>query len=99
MLDFIRIACAVPSVQVGDVEKNTAQICGFIEKAGQAEVDILVLPELTLTGYTCADLFFQWPMEKAAMKGLQQIIEYSADYPAVTVAVGVGVTICGQMYN
>ena len=99
MLDFIRIACAVPSVQVGDVEKNTAQICGFIEKADQAEVDILVLPELTLTGYTCADLFFQWPMEKAAMKGLQQIIEYSADYPAVTVAVGVGVTICGQMYN
>ena len=32
MLDFVRIACAVPEVKVGDVKKNTADICSFIER-------------------------------------------------------------------
>ncbi len=99
MLDFIRIACAVPPVQVGDVTKNTADICHYIAKADEAEADVLVLPELALTGYTCADLFFQSHMERAAMNGLQQIIDCCADHPKVTVAVGIGLTICGQMYN
>ncbi len=99
MLDFIRIACAVPPVQVGDVTKNTADICRYIAKADEAEADVLVLPELAVTGYTCADLFFQWHMERAAMNGLQQIIDCCANHPKLTVAVGIGLTICGQMYN
>lgn len=99
MLDFIRIACAVPPVQVGDVTKNTTDICSYIAKADAAQADVLVLPELAVTGYTCADLFFQWNMERAAMHGLQQIIDCCADHPKLTVAVGIGLTICGQMYN
>lgn len=99
MLDFIRIACAVPPVQVGDVKKNTEDICGYIVKADESKADVLVLPELALTGYTCADLFFQWNMERAAMNGLQQIIHCSKDHPHLTVTVGIGLTICGQMYN
>ena len=59
MLDFIRIACAVPEVKVGDVKKNTADICAFIEKADAQNADILLLPELCMTGYSCGDLFFQ----------------------------------------
>ena len=41
MLDYIRIACAVPSVRVGDVAKNTEDICALIEKADARNVDIL----------------------------------------------------------
>lgn len=99
MLDFIRIACAVPPVQVGDVTKNTDDICRYIKAADEAEADVLVLPELALTGYTCADLFFQWHMERSAMAGLQRIIDFCGEHPRLTVAVGIGLTICGQMYN
>ena len=38
MLDYIRIACAVPPVRVGDVVKNTEDICAYIEKADTAKV-------------------------------------------------------------
>ena len=59
MLDYIRIACAVPPVKVGDTVKNAEDICRYIEKADEAGADLVVFPELALTGYTCQDLFFQ----------------------------------------
>ena len=59
MLDYIRIACAVPEVQVANVEKNTRDICGFMEKADAQNVDVLVFPELAMTGYSCGDLFLE----------------------------------------
>ncbi len=99
MLDFIRIGSAVPPVRVGDPKKNTEDICRMMRQADEAEVDLLVFPELALTGYTCADLFFQESLLKACMQGLQEIIECSAKYPAVTAAVGTPVVIQGQMYN
>ena len=45
MLDYIRIACAVPEVQVANVEKNTKDICNFMEKADAQNVDVLLFPE------------------------------------------------------
>ena len=50
MLDYIRIACAVPEEQVANVEKNTRDICDFMEKADAQDVDILLFPELAMTG-------------------------------------------------
>ena len=73
MLDFIRIACAVPAVKVGDVKKNTEDICAYIEKADAENVDVLLFPELALTGYTCGDLFFQDMLWKAVKDGVKQI--------------------------
>ena len=57
MLDFIRIACAVPEVKPGDVKKNAADICAFLEKADAQNVDVILFSELALTGYSCGDLF------------------------------------------
>ena len=51
MLDFIRIACAVPAVRVGDTAKNAEDICTYIEKADGERADIVLFPELALTGY------------------------------------------------
>ena len=99
MLDYIRIACAVPAVRVGDVPKNAADICDKIRQADAAGSDVVVFPEAAVTGYTCADLFFQEALQKAAMTGLQSIIDFSAGYPGVTAVVGVPVVIGGQMYN
>ncbi len=99
MLDFIRVACAVPPVRVGDVKKNTEDICRQICEADANNCDVIVFPELALTGYTCADLFFQKSLHDAVRSGLQQIVSSSAVHPGLTAVVGAPVMIDGQLYN
>ncbi len=99
MLDFMRIGCAVPRVRVGDVEKNVQDICNYIEKADEQQVDLLIFPELTLTGYTCADLFFQEALLSACRSALERIARCSKQHSAMTVVVGAPLVIAGQMYN
>ena len=99
MLDYIRIGCAVPAVQVADTKTNTQQICDYISKADAAGCDLVVFPELAITGYTCADLFFQENLLKATVLALKEIAAHTASHPAVTAVVGAPVVICGQMYN
>ena len=99
MLDFIRIACAVPPVRVGDVTKNVADICARIAEADGKGTDLLVFPEMALTGYTCADLFFQETLLAECRKGMADITACSARYPGVTAVVGLPAVIRGQMYN
>jgi len=99
MLDYIRIACAVPAVRVGDTEQNARDICDKIAEAENAGCDLVVFPELALTGYTCGDLFFQETLLDSAVTGLNTICKYSEKFPALKVAVGLPLVIGGQMYN
>lgn len=57
MLDFLRIGCAVPAVRLGDPMENARRTAEYMEKAEAAGCDLLVFPELSLTGYTCAEPF------------------------------------------
>ena len=99
MLDYIRLACAVPAVQVGNVSKNTANICAYIEKADAKNADLVVFPELALTGYSCADLFFQKALQDASLAGVKKVMACSAEHPAVTVVLGLPWKIDSQLYN
>ena len=99
MLDFIRIACAVPAVKVGDVKKNAEDICAYIEKADAANADLVVFPELALTGYSCGDLFFQDMLWKSVKAGLKQICECSEKHPALNIVVGLPVRINSKLLN
>ncbi len=99
MLDFVRIACAVPPVKVGDVKKNAADICSYIEKADLQKVDIILFPELALTGYTCGDLFFQDALHNAVKEGLTQILEGSKAHPELTAVVGFPLRLGTKLYN
>ena len=99
MLDFIRIACAVPAVKVGDVKKNAEDICAYIEKADAANADLVVFPELALTGYSCGDLFFQDMLWKSVKAGLQQICECSEKHPDLNIVVGLPVRINSKLLN
>ena len=56
---WIKVAAATPHVKVADPRYNAAQIRLQIEEAARQGVQILVFPELSLTGYTCGDLFLQ----------------------------------------
>ena len=99
MLDFIRVATAVPPVAVGDTVKNTQDICRYLAQADAEGCDVVVFPELAMTGYTCADLFFQNTLLQGSMRGLQNIMACSADYPRLTAVVGTPAVVEGQMYN
>ena len=54
---LVRVAAVVPQVNVADVEGNKAHIIECMDKAVEAGAHIVVMPELCVTGYTCADLF------------------------------------------
>ena len=99
MLDFIRIACAVPAVKVGDVKKNAADICSFMEKADGQDVDVLLFPELSLTGYSCGDLFLQDALWNAVKDGLRQIARCSGEHPQLTCVVGFPLRMGHRLYN
>ena len=99
MLDYIRIACAVPPVQVGNVEKNVQDICAYIQKADAQRADVVLFPELAITGFTCGDLFFQEALHTAVKSGLQTIAAFTKDYPGLMVAVGLPVQAEGRLYN
>ena len=99
MLDYIRIACAVPPVKVGDTVKNAEDICRYIEKADEAGADLVVFPELALTGYTCQDLFFQDALHEGVKAGLHKIAECSKAHPHLTAVVGLPVRVGMRMYN
>ena len=99
MLDYIRIACAVPAVKVGDVKKNVQDICAFMEKADGKNVDILLFPELAMTGYTCGDLFYQDVLHNQVEAGLRKILSCSESHPALTVVVGLPVRMGIRLAN
>ena len=59
MFDYIRVASAVPKVSVGNTDFNTEEIIKKYIQADREGADIVVFPELCITGYTCGDLFLQ----------------------------------------
>ena len=99
MLDYIRIACAVPAVKVGDVKKNTETICDYIAKADEAGADLVLFPELAMTGYTCGDLFYQETLHDAVEAGVAKLLDYTEEHPAVTVVVGLPVRSGMKLLN
>ena len=99
MLDFIRIACAVPPVRVADPRKNAEDHCAMLKAADEKQVDLLVFPELSLTGYTCQDLFFQSALYDGVMEGLERILNCSREHPNVTAVVGMPLFLDAEMYN
>ena len=96
MFDFIRLACAVPDVEVGNTEFNTQEIIKYIDI--NKDADIIVFPELSVTGYTCADLFFQKTLIDGTKCGLRRIAETTCDTDSA-VAVGAPLIIGGRLYN
>ena len=99
MLDFIRIACAVPAVKVGDVKKNTRDICAYMMEADKAGADVVLFPEMALTGYSCGDLFYQDALWNAVKDGLKEIAKCSGEHPQITSVVGLPVRIGHKLYN
>lgn len=95
---FIRTAAAVPAVRIADVEHNVAEICRLAGEAFEKEVSLVVFPELSVTGYSCADLFGQSLLVKAAEEGVKKIMEFSRG-KALTIVAGAPVAYRSRLYD
>lgn len=98
MFDYIRVAAAVPKVKVGDVKANVQEILKQTDEALAAGGQIIVFPELSVTGYTCADLFFQKALQKSVAEALEQLAERTLGENFILI-VGAPVPIEGNLYN
>lgn len=96
MYDFIRTAAVVPKLTVGDTKTNTKKIIEKAHEAADKNADIAVFPELCITGYTCADLFFQSALQKSVSECIEKILGEHID---CVLAVGAPLVLKGQLYN
>ena len=95
---FVKVASAIPAVRVADVEYNVQQIESLIAQAEGRGVEIMVLPELCLTGYSCQDLFKQQALIDRAEQGVMVLLDFTRKLDIITV-VGLPVVINGLLYN
>lgn len=95
---FIKVAAAAPSLHLADCSYNGAQIAEAARQAAEQGVKLLVTPELSLTGYTCGDLFFQQRLQDSAVAALETLLERTASLPML-IAVGLPLRHLGKLYN
>ena len=75
---YIKAGACTPEIKVADVAFNVDSIKKCMDKARFERVELLVFPELCITGYTCGDLFYQETLLGSALAGLKAIVDYSA---------------------
>jgi NAD+ synthase (glutamine-hydrolysing) len=95
---LFRLGVATPELRVGDVLFNQDEICGLLEQAAGHQCQLLLCPELSLTGYTCADLFCQRQLQAAVPRALIAIAEKTAE-TGVAVVVGAPLGVAGRLFN
>ena len=95
---FVKTACATPDIRVADCAYNAAQTIRAVEEAAGQGVEVLCLPELGLTGYTCEDLFFQPVLQQGALDALDTVLKATA-HTSVVFVVGLPLAVRGKLYN
>lgn len=83
---FVKVAAAVPHVQVADCFYNIQQMEGLMRQASDKGVQIIAFPEMSVTAYTCLDLFVQQTLLKNAEQALLKLVSDTADLNILTIA-------------
>lgn len=95
---FLKVAAAVPHVQVADCDFNIDRIAALAEEAARRGVEIVAFPELAITAYTCGDLMLQPTLLDAAEEGLAALIRRTRKLPLVMI-VGAPLRHGSAIYN
>ena len=95
---FVTVAAASPSLRLGDPAANALLVIQALEKAAAEGAEIVVLPELCLTGYSCGDLFGQRTLLQGALKGLGLVAEATGRL-GLTAIVGLPLEVSGRLFN
>ncbi len=97
-LGYIRVAAVSPEVRPADVDFNISEIKRQAIIADRRNADIVLFPELSVTGYTCADLFYQQNLLNKTTLALQDLARFSVDLNA-TIVVGAPLTSGNRLFN
>ena len=95
---FIKAACATPKVKVADPAYNAGEIIKIIQETGEKGASLLVFSELTISGYTCGDLFLQQPLLTECKEQLIKIAEATKE-KNMLVVVGCPLVVKQKLYN
>ena len=95
---FIRLAVATPEHRVADCAFNAAEISTVLEQAAAEGCQLTVFPELSVTGYSCADLFYQRQLLAAAGEAILALAETCARLHHAAI-VGTPLEFHGRLYN
>ena len=95
---FVKVAAAVPAVKVADVMYNVQEIERLIAMADAEHVEVVVFPELSITGYTCQDLFRERLLLDKAEEGLLRLIDFTRKLDVIAV-VGMPVEVGSLLLN
>jgi NAD+ synthase (glutamine-hydrolysing) len=98
VFNFMRVASAAPELRVADVEFNAARMIAAMAEAANRGASIILFPELSLTGYTCGDLFRQSALLNNARDSLQALAVDTAK-EGVYAIVGAPLAVNGRLYN
>lgn len=97
MRGLVRVGAAVPSLALGNVKENMKRHLAMMREAKEKHVSIVTFPELSLTGYTCGDLFFQRRLLDDVTDAL---LALKAEMPeGILAVVGAPLEIEGALYN
>ncbi len=96
--NFIRIAIGIPRVELCSPEKNAENIQKLMEKAADESCAAALFPELSLSGYSCEDLFHQQSLLQASREALLQLIDSTSHLPLVSI-VGLPLQLEGFLFN
>lgn len=101
LTSYIRVASACPAIKVADINYNINEIFSTIDRAAEVGTEIIVFPELSITGYTCGDLFRQRILINTVNTAIDKICEYSAKDKAknMLIVVGAPIEVNATLYN
>lgn len=95
---FVRVGALVNKLSLGDVIENAQEISRQIKKAYEAGVEIIVTPELSLTGYTCGDMFLQDKLVKDSIIGLEYVLSETKSLNIISI-IGMPISTNNALFN
>ena len=95
---YMRVAAAVPRVHIADAHRNAEGALKIMQDAFNEGVEIVVMPELSLVGYTCGDMVLQNKLLTDAERALEWLMQECADIPTIGI-VGLPVVFADRLYN
>ncbi len=95
---YVRVAASIPEIKVANIEFNTDEIIKEIEKLSKKGVQIVTFPELSITGYSCADLFSQDLLIKKALDALQHIVDKTSKLNIISI-IGMPLVVGNKLFN
>ena len=95
---YVRVAASVPELKVANVEFNVKEIINEIKKLSKEGVQVVSFPELSITGYTCGDLFKQEFLINKALEGLNTIVKETSKLDIVSI-VGMPVRVNNKLFD